>query len=750
MINRDAVLHLRGESLFTDDLALSQKPLAARVFCSGVAHGTMTRLDLTAARKLSGVVAVLSASDIPGENQIGGVIEDEPLFSEGELHFLGQPVALVIAEDIHTARQACNLIEMTVEERTAILDPREAADKGRFIAPPRTFSMGNTNAAWGECEVIVEGRVDSGGQEHLYLETQVAFAVPTEQGGVKVVSSTQAPTVVQRTVARVLGLPMHQVEVDVPRLGGAFGGKEDQATAWAVMAALGAFRLHRPVKLQLSRQDDLRYTGKRHPYSSDFKLGLLRDGRILAYEVDFYQNAGASADLSTAILERTLFHATNSYFIPHVRATGYSCRTNLPPFTAFRGFGGPQAMVVIEAAITKAASELGIPAHRIQAKNLFRKGDSLPYGMQVRSGHARTSWRTLQKEGEIKSVFKEIARFNRENQLVKKGAALMPVTFGISFTSTFLNQANALVHVYTDGSVGISTAAVEMGQGVNGKLTRLAAGCFGIDPRRIKVESTNTTRNANTSPTAASTGADLNGNALLTACEGIRSRLMRLASAELGAAPGARMTVEDEAVLCNGQRSGMNWESLVKKAYFARISLSAQAHYATPGLFFDRLTNQGDAFAYHVHGAALVTARLDCLRGTFDFESVRLIHDRGHSLDPLIDRGQIEGALVQGLGWVALEDLVYNDKGRLLHDSLSTYKVPDIFFAPRDVRIGYLSRPGRSSGPLNSKAIGEPPFMYGIGGYFAVLAAMKAFKPDLNPDFILPISPERVLKALYS
>jgi xanthine dehydrogenase large subunit len=749
MKNRDAVLHLRGESLFTDDLSLTHHPLVAYPFCSTVAHAAITGLDLTQARQVPGVAAVLCARDIPGDNQIGNVIEDEPLFADQEVHYLGQPMALVIAGDIGTARKAAGLIKPTLVEKPAVFDPREAAARGQFISPPRTFNLGDPQGAWKSCDFVVSGRLDSGGQEHLYLEPQVAYALPTEQGGVKIVSSTQAPTAVQRTAARVLGLPMHRVEVDVPRLGGAFGGKEDQATAWAVMAGLGALCLRRPVKLLLSRQEDLRLTGKRHPYSSDFRIGLMRDGRIVAYEVDFYQNAGASADLSTAILERTLFHATNSYFVPHVRARGYSCRTNLPPFTAFRGFGGPQAMAVMEAAIVQAAGETGLSARFIQARNLLRRGDTLPFGMAVRSGNARASWKRLHKNGEVSAVYAEIARFNRQNHLFKRGAALMPVCFGISFTSTFLNQASALVHVYQDGSVGLSTAAVEMGQGVNSKLTRIAADTLGIDPRRIKVETTNTSRNANTSPTAASTGADLNGNALLLACQDIRVRLMRFAAEALNLSPGDRLTLENETLRCNDQTCDLTWPELVHRAYFARVSLSAQAHYATPGLFFDRQTNRGDAFAYHVHGAALVTARLDCLRGSFEFDRVRIVHDAGRSLDPLIDRGQVEGALVQGLGWVALEDLIYDGRGRLLTDSLSTYKVPDIFFAPRDVETEFLSRPGKSPAPFHSKAIGEPPFMYGIGGYFAVLAAMKAFRPDLTLPFCLPITPERVLEALY-
>ena len=747
---RDTRLHLRGESLFTDDISLPKETLFGAILSSPIAHGRILSIDLSAAEKMPEVRAVLTAGDIPGSNQLGNIIPDEPLLTAEALSFIGQPIALVVADTADKARLAATRIKLAHKVFTPILDPREAFRKNSLIAPPRCFQLGDPESAWPDCACIVSGTVVSGGQEHLYMETQNAHATPTEHGGIRLVSSTQSPTAVQRVTARVLGLPMHMVEVDTPRLGGAFGGKEDQATHWAALAALGAFHLKKPVKVLLDRQEDLRFTGKRHPYSSDFKIGLSGDGKILAYEVSFYQNAGAFADLSTAILERSLFHATNSYFIPHVKATGYCCRTNLPPFTAFRGFGAPQAMLVIEAAIHKAAHRMGIEPARIQEKNLVRQHDLFPYGMRARSGNARSSWRRLKSGSGIPALRREIAAFNAKNPLVKKGAALMPVCFGISFTSTFMNQANALVHVYTDGSVGVSTAAVEMGQGVNSKLAQITARTLGIDVKRIKVESTNTTRNANTSPTAASTGADMNGHAVIMACETILERLKRFVARELKIRKHASLEIRGEKVYNQGQPLNWDWETLIQNAYMARISLSAQAHYATPKIFFDRETNKGRAFAYHVHGAALVTVKLDCLRGTYQFDTVRIVHDAGQSLDPLIDRGQAEGALIQGLGWISLEELVYDNRGRLVTDSLSGYKVPDIFFPPLEVKVDFLPRTPDSDGPFNSKAIGEPPYMYGIGGFFALLDAMRAFRPNLEPDFTAPLTPERVLMALYS
>jgi xanthine dehydrogenase large subunit len=744
----DPILHVRGESQFVDDRLVPAGVLHAAVFVSPVARGRLLSLDLTAAAAAPGVRAVLCAQDIPGENQIGGILPDEPLFAEKELHFIGQPVALVVAESAKAARAALPLIAIEYKEEPPLLDPREAVRRGELIQPPRTFSLGDVDRAWQKCDFILEGRADSGSQEHLYLETQGALAWPDEQGGIQLISATQSPTTVQRIVARVLSLPMHQVAVDVLRLGGGFGGKEDQATAWAAMTALAALLLKKPVKLVLRRQEDMRFTGKRHPYSADYRIGLNRDGKILAYEVTFYQNAGAAADLSPAILDRTLFHTTNCYAIPNVRATAWCCRTNIPPNTAFRGFGGPQAMFVIEAAIDQAAARIGLSAAEIQAANLLQEGYEFPYGQRARNAHARRSWQELHKQYNPAGRREAIARFNSEHEHVKKGMAIMPICFGISFTNTMLNQANALVHIYNDGSVALSTGAVEMGQGVHDKLRSIAARTLGIQIGRIRIESTNTARNANTSATAASTGADLNGHAVRIACETILARLRAFAARISGIDHPEAVTIRREQIQIQDKLLPYTWEGFIAAAYAARVGLSGYGHYATPGIHFDRDKNKGDAFAYHVYGAALVEATLDVLRGTCHFDAVRIVHDAGHPLDPFIDRGQVEGGVVQGLGWVSLEEVVYSDKGRLLADSLTTYKVPDLFFAPEVIDLHWLERAEGGGGPFHSKAIGEPPFLYGIGGYFALLDAMRAARPDLAINYIAPLTPERVLLAL--
>lgn len=747
MKHDDAPLHVRGAARYVRDLPVPQGTLYAAPVPSPVSHGKIKMLDIAAAAAHEGVAAMFTARDIPGQNQIGSIIQDEPLLAADEVDYAGQPVALIVADSMAAARGARPLIGLEIESLPPVLDPRQAYARGEIIGVPRTFALGDVDQAWSRCHLVVSGRADSGGQEHIYLETQTALAIPRDDGGLKVFSATQSPTLVQRTIARVLGLAMHQVEVDVPRLGGAFGGKEDQATAWAALAALAAFRLGRPVKLTLSRQEDIRWTGKRHPYSSDYKIGLTEQGKILAYEVTFYQNAGAYADLSPAILERTLFHTTNSYFIPHVRATAASCRTHLPPFTAFRGFGAPQAMFVMEAAITHAAAALQIPAMEIQRQNLLRSGDEFPYGMRLQTDSPVRCWEELDKRQDFQASRARVAAFNRSHTLTKKGLAVMPVCFGISFTTTLLNQAASLVHVYTDGSVGVSTAAVEMGQGVNRKIRRVAARTLGIGLDRIRMESTNTSRVANTSPTAASSGADLNGHATRLACLQIVERLKQAIAAEHGC-PADEIGIEQEEVLRARQRMDLSWEQLVAWAYSRRIPLSAYANYATPGIHFDKSKEKGHPFAYHAVGTALVEATVDGLRGVPRIDSVKIVHDVGRSLDPAIDLGQIEGGVVQGIGWMTCEELVYSPEGKILTDGMSTYKVPDIGATP-EVIVTFLDEAPQSVGILGAKTVGEPPLMYGIGAYYAVLDALRAFRPELPLSFQAPLTAERTFWALW-
>lgn len=749
MKNVDSKSHVRGESVYLDDVPLLQGTLFACVYDSPVAHGKLKSVDVSEAEKASGVVKIITAKDLIGENQIGGILPDEPLLADEEVHFCGMPIALVLAETEEQAHAAAKLIRAEIKPLEIITNEREAQAKGELIAPPKHFKLGDSAKAFAKCEHIFEGRADVNGQEHLYIETQGAYTMPTEQGGIKIYSSTQGPTAVQRAVSRVTAIPMHHLEVDVTRLGGGFGGKEDQANAWAALCAVGTQLTKKPVKYALHRMEDMRMTGKRHPYSADYRIGLDKDLKIVAYEAVFYQNAGAACDLSLPVLERTLFHSTNSYFVPNVSATAYSCKTNLPPNTAFRGFGGPQGMFVIESAIAHAADKLGVAREEIQRKNLIKDGDEFPYG-QIAESEAVTRWTQADEKYDFAKLKAEADEFNRQNKFIKKGVALMPVCFGISFTKTPMNQARSLVHVYTDGSVAVSTGAVEMGQGVNTKIAQVAAKVFSLPIERVKVHTTNTLRIANTSPTAASAAADLNGKATQIACETILKRLKDVAKDLVEAQSADDVSFENGFVFRNGERTDFDWLLIVNEAYMQRVNLSEHAHYATQGINFDWSVARGHPFAYHVYGTAIVGVTVDCLRGIYEVDYVKCCHDFGSSMNTSVDYGQIEGGIAQGIGWMTMEEVFYDAKGKLRSNALSTYKIPDIYSVPKEIEILPLETTRENLAIFNSKAVGEPPLMYGIAAYFAIREAVKAFNAEISPLFDAPFTPEKVLINLYS
>jgi len=748
MRNIDSYTHTRGESVYLDDIPTVSGTLYGMAFGSPFAHGRIRSLDLQEAYRTQGVIRIFTAADVPGENQIGGIVPDEPLLAKDEVHFNGMPVAFVVAESVAAAEEAVKKIKLEVDQLEIITDPRVAKERGSLIIPPRTFKTGDSASAFQDCKYIFEGIAETNGQEHLYIETQGAYALPVENGGLKVYSSTQGPTAVQRHMAVVLNIPMHKLEIDVTRLGGGFGGKEDQATAWAIFVALAAYHLKRPVKYSLHRMEDMRMTGKRNPYSSDFKIGLDEDLRIISYEARFYQNAGAAADLSPAVLERTLFHCTNSYFIPNVTATAYCCRTNLPPNTAFRGFGGPQGMFVIEAAIAKAAEALGVRAEEIQRKNLLKDNDEFVYGQKAESD-AIPCWDRAVEKYDLQKLKEEVAIYNASGTLFKKGISLMPICFGISFTKLMMNQARALVHVYQDGSINISTGAVEMGQGVNTKMIQVAAHAFSVPVEKVSINSTNTFRIANTSPSAASATADLNGKAVEIACHGIMGRLKNVAASILNT-DEKNIEIIDELVYVSGKATDLQWKKLILESYIRRVNLSEHGHYATPIINFDASIEKGHPFAYHVYGTAITTVTVDCLRGIYNVDAVRIVHDFGNSMNHLIDRGQIEGGLVQGIGWMTMEEIVFDKEGRLRSNALSTYKVPDIYSVPKMIDIEGLQLQRDNLAIHQSKAVGEPPLMYGIGTYFALRNAITAFNPKSNIGFSAPMTPEKVLLGLYT
>ena len=742
--------HVKGKSIYVDDMPVMEGTVHVKIFDATIAHAKIKSIDFTEAEQTEGIIKIFSAKDIPGENQIGGIIPDEPLLADGEVHYCGQAILLIAAENEDAAEDALHKIKIEYEPLEIITNPRVAYAKGKLLSPTRKFVLGNSSETFKNCKYVFEGTTETNGQEHLYLETQGAYAYATEFNSVKIFSSTQGPTAVQRTVARVLGVSMNNVEVDVTRLGGGFGGKEDQASTYGTIAALVTFILKRPAKCVLHRMEDMRMTGKRNPYSSDYKIGLDDNLKILAYEVTFYQNGGAAADLSPSILERTLFHCTNSYFIPNVTATANSCKTNLPPNTAFRGFGGPQGMFVIEAAIDFAAKQIGVEPYIIQQKNLLQNKNELPYGQIIENCEAEKCYSNTMQKANISSLKNEIINFNNTNKFKKKGFALMPICFGISFTHTTLNQARALVHVYTDGSVGVSTGGVEMGQGLNPKMIQVAANTLGISTIKIKLETTNTTRVANTSPSAASSTTDLNGHAVYDACQQINTSFHSFIKKDLQLNKEDVIEFRNEVLFVNNQSKNISWNELIAKAYLARTNLSAKGFYATPTINFDKTKEKGHPFSYHVYGTALTVATVDCLRGTYEIDFVKACHDVGTSMNEKIDIGQLEGGLVQGIGWMTMEEIVYNEQGKLLSNALSTYKIPDIYSIPKEIDIEFLDTQNDNLAILKSKAVGEPPLMYGIGAYFAIRNAVLAFNPKSTITYNAPITPEKVLMGLYN
>ncbi|MGF1531917.1 MAG: molybdopterin cofactor-binding domain-containing protein [Puniceicoccaceae bacterium] len=744
---------MSGRSQYVDDLPAPHGMLHAAVFSSPVAHGIIRRLDLEAARGIEGVWKVLEYNDLPAERYLGAIQIDEPLLAHDVVRYQGQPLAVVVAETREIARKAVLACKVEIEPLPVIVCPKEAFRKGELLQETRVFEKGSVEEAWSDCDWIVEGSVDLAGQDHLYLETNRARAVPREDGQMLILSSTQSPSAAQKHVARVLGVPMHTVEVDVKRLGGGFGGKEDQATHWACMVAVGAKLTGRPVQLVLGRAEDMRMTGKRHPYKQDYKIGLNRDGKILAYEVSHFQNSGAYVDLSPAVLERTVLHSSNAYAIPNLRIRAATCRTNLPPNTAFRGFGGPQGMFPLEAAIEKAAAKMGVSADWIQTRNLIEDGYVFHYGQEAQDCRMRRTWEEAVSGFDLERIRRETDAFNQEHVDLKKGFALMPVCFGISFTKTFLNQGSSLVHVYTDGSVAVTTGGIEMGQGVSSNMIAICSRILGISPGRVRCNSTNTSRIANISPSAASATSDLNGNATIVACSEILEGMLGVAAKELGCEAGA-LSVRNEVVHLNDNPTSLGWDELVMKTYFSRVALMAHGFYTPPNLHYDAVSNQGRPFHYHTFGTCLVQVTVDCLRGTYSFDAVRLVHDLGRTIIPTVDLGQIEGGIAQGMGWVTLEELSFGADGRLLSNALSTYKAPDAEFMPDTIEVKLLENVDNPGGPLGSKAVGEPPFMYGIAAFFAIRRAIEAFRGDgaLTEEELelrSPMTPERVLLSLF-
>ncbi|MFZ5780357.1 MAG: xanthine dehydrogenase molybdopterin binding subunit [Pseudomonadota bacterium] len=745
-----ALKHATGQAIYIDDIAEPPGTLHGALVLSPVASGSLRRLDLAAVAASDGVVAVLTAADIPGHNNIAGAGKDEPLFAEDKVEFAGQPLALVVARTLDLARAAAERAAIEIEETEAILDVQTALRRQAFVQAPSTILRGDPDAALQAAPHTITAEFTVGGQEHFYLEGQVAFALPGEDGDVVVHSSTQHPTEVQHVCAEVLGCDFNRVTTVVRRLGGGFGGKESNASSVAAAAALGAAVTGRPVKLRLPREIDMVTTGKRHGFEYRYTVGFDDDGRVLALDAMLAADAGWSLDMTPGVVARALTHIDNAYWIPHVRAVGYACRTNRQSNTAFRGFGGPQGVLVMEDALDRIAHRLGRDAGEVRAANFYRDGgDETPYGQKVDENHLARCWAEVKQIGEWERRRAEVDAFNRSNPVLKRGLGLFPLKFGISFNLPHLNQAGALVHVYTDGSIRLNHGGTEMGQGLFIKVAQVVAEVFQVDIDRIRPSATSTAEVPNTSPTAASTGSDLNGWAAWEAASTIKQRMVAYAAEHFGAAP-EDIEFGDGNVRIAGSNQVMSFGEMARLCYMGRVSLSATGFYKTPKLHWDPVAMRGRPFFYFSFGAAIAEVAVDTLTGENRVLRADLVQDCGASLNPAIDRGQIEGAFVQGQGWLTCEELWWDAQGRLRTVGPSTYKIPGSRDVPPVFNVRLLDNaPSREATIFRSKAVGEPPLLLATAVWTALKDAIAAAAGSKSPVRLdAPATPERVLAAI--
>jgi xanthine dehydrogenase large subunit len=764
-----APLHVTGRAHYIDDIPTPSGCLHLAFGLSPIARGRITGMDLSAVRRAPGVVMVLTGADFDPIPDCAPAAHDEPLLSDGSLHYVGQPIFLVAATSHLAARHAVRLARIDTAEDAPILTIEDAlAANSRFEDGPRIYSKGDIAAALAAAPHRIEGRIELGGQEHFYLEGQAALALPQDGGDMVIHASSQHPTEIQHKVADALGLPMHGVRVEVRRMGGGFGGKESQGNALAIACAVVAARTGRAVKMRYDRDDDFMITGKRHDIRIDYCAGFDETGRVRAVDFTHYLRCGWSMDLSLPVADRAMLHADNAYELPAARITSHRLRTNHQSATAFRGFGGPQGMVGIERVMDHIAHHLGRDPLEIRRLNYYPEaqvarseasGGSIseakmahaaprpgvtPYGMEVRDFILQGLTARLAQSCDYAARRAEIARWNAENPILRRGIALSPVKFGISFTLTHLNQAGALVHVYQDGSIQMNHGGTEMGQGLFQKVAQVAAARFGVTPDRVRITATDTGKVPNTSATAASSGSDLNGMAVQIACDTIRDRIAAVVAPVLQADPAA---VVFEAGMVRAGRAEMRFEEAVQRSYQARVSLSATGFYATPDIAWDRIAGQGRPFYYFAYGAACSEVVIDTLTGENRILRTDILHDAGASLNPALDIGQVEGGFVQGAGWLTTEELVWDARGRLRTHAPSTYKIPACSDRPPVFNVALWDQPNPAPTIYRSKAVGEPPFMLGISVFMALSAACAACGPGY-PDLHAPATPEAIVAAV--
>lgn len=738
--------HVTGEARFIDDLPEARDQLHAWIVTSPHAHARILAIDTS---ELPKGAFVTTAADMPAKNDMATGIGVEPLLATDEVHYFGQPVAIVAADTRDGARKAAPTIKIDYEELPAILTVDEALAAGSRVADVSRIRRGDPEAAIASAPITLRGEARLGGQEHFYLESQIALAVPGEDGQVRILSSTQNPSEIQHHVAHALGVPMSSVTVEVRRMGGGFGGKESQGAHFAVMAALLAAKTGRPVKLRPSRDDDMIITGKRHPYLLRYEAGVDERGRILGVKFLLASDAGWSADLSPGVMSRALCHVDNAYFLPAVEALGVMCRTNRCSQTAFRGFGGPQGVAVVEVLMDDIAARLGIDPLEARRRNLYGSGTGTvtPYGQKVEEPLTERVISELLSFSEYERRKAEIEAHNETDPVLRRGIALTPLKFGLSFNLMSLNQAGALVHVYADGSVFLSHGGTEMGQGLHTKVAQVVARVFGIDLENVRISATVTDKVPNTSPTAASTGSDLNGKAAENGALIIRGRLAEFVARIAGADP------RDVVFAGNRARAGAfdkSFKEVASEAQAARVQLSAAGFYSTPKIHFDRATMTGSPFLYFVYGAAVSEVLVDTLTGETRVVRADVLEDAGDSINPAIDKGQVEGAFIQGMGWMLSEELVWDAKGRFVTHAPSTYKIPTSRDVPPIFNARLLENaPNREDTVFRSKGIGEPPLLLALSVWFAVRHAVAGlYPPGTMPELNVPATPETVLRAV--
>ncbi|ODN69679.1 xanthine dehydrogenase molybdopterin binding subunit [Methylobrevis pamukkalensis] len=745
-----AIKHVTGGAVYIDDM---REPVGtlhlAPGWCRTYAKARLDALDLTEVRAVPGVVAVLTKDDVPGINDVSSSFGDDPMLADGEVLFWGQVVFCVVATTREAARKAARLARFEVVPGTPLVTVADALAADSHIMPEYRFGRGDVAKSLKDTQRRLSGQIAVGGQEHFYLEGQVAMAVPGEDGDMTVYSSTQHPTEVQHTVAKVLGVTEASVTVETRRMGGGFGGKESQANQWAALAALAARVTGRPCKMRLDRDDDMIMTGKRHDQVASFDVAYDGEGRILAVDLDFASRCGYSADLSLGVNDRTMFHADNAYFYPNVSIRSQRLKTNTCSNTAFRGFGGPHGVIAAERIIDSIAISIGLDPLEVRKRNFYGPGrDVTPYGQKVEDNILAELVGELEASSNYWKRRTAVRSFNAKSRILKKGLALTPVKFGISFTLIHLNQAGALVHVYTDGSVHLNHGGTEMGQGLFLKVAQVVAEEFGLPIDQVKITATNTAKVPNTAPTAASSGSDLNGMAAQAACREIKARLVDFVSMEYGT-PADKIDFRDSQVIIGN--GAVPFREIVKKAFIARIQLSAAGYYRTPKIHWNRDKAEGRPFLYFAYGAACAEVTVDTMTGEMKVDRVDILHDCGKSLNPAIDIGQIEGGFVQGMGWLTTEELVFDGQGRLRTHAPSTYKIPTASDVPEEFVTKLFDSPGnREETIFRSKAVGEPPLMLPACVFSAVLDAVASLKPGVIPPLDAPATPEAIMKAVHA